>query len=72
MNELTPDQVSIKDIKIGSSFSLGLSEDGKVYSWGIDRHGHLGSSEDSKATRIHPTQINFNLLNEEKKVKKLK
>ena len=41
------DPVSIRDVVCSQSFSLALSEDGKVYSWGRGSQGHLGCGSDA-------------------------
>lgn len=46
---------SIKDIKVSNSFSLALSEDGRVFSWGLGINGHLGLGDEN--TRIEPEEI---------------
>ncbi len=41
------DHTSIKDIKIANSYSLALSENGEVYSWGLGINGHLGHGDEN-------------------------
>jgi hypothetical protein len=40
------DQVSIRDITSASTYTLALSEDGTVYSWGRGHNGHLGNGDE--------------------------
>ena len=48
---VAPDKVLISGVKIvkvscGNNFTLGLSSEGKVYSWGSGKHGVLGHGDD--------------------------
>jgi len=61
---------SIKDIKVANSFSLALSEEGRLYSWGVGMNGHLGSGDTS--TRIIPNEVAIDFKEEVKKLKGLK
>ena len=60
---------SIKDIKVSDSFSLCLSEDGNVYSWGKGLNGHLGHN--NSETQINPKKIKFDFKEENKKIKQI-
>ena len=51
------DSVSIKDIVCSKNYSLALSEDGEVYSWGRGSLGQLGSGSD--VSRVYPEKIKF-------------
>lgn len=64
------DYVSVKDTKISDTFSLTLSEEGKVYSWGLGMNGHLGHGDEN--SRIIPQEIEFDFKSEEKFLKNLK
>lgn len=61
---------SIRDLKIADLFSLALSEDGKVYSWGSGLNGHLGHGD--QGTQIKPKAIKFDFKDENKKIKQIK
>lgn len=63
--------ISVKDIKVANDYSICLSEEGEIYTWGVNLYGHLGSGEES-TTKIIPTKININFKSEEKKLQKLK
>ena len=65
------DLESIRDIQISDSFTLALSEEGQVYSWGLGTNGHLGHSQDS-STKITPQIIKFDFKEEDKKIKQIK
>ena len=39
------DLTSIRDIKIAETYSLALTEDGDVFSWGSGLNGHLGHGD---------------------------
>ena len=64
------DLESVKDVKIADTFSLALSEDGKVYSWGSGLNGRLGHGD--LDTQIAPKIIKLDLKDENKKIKQLK
>ena len=61
------DNVSIKDIVSADSFSLALSEDGKVYSWGRGSMGRLGHGDEKSLQTPH--EINFDFRKDEKMIK---
>ena len=63
-------QTSIKDIKVANTFSMALSEDGSVYSWGLGMNGHLGLGDEM--ARIEPETVIFDLREEDKRIKKLR
>ena len=63
------DLESIRDIKTSDTFTLSLSEDGKVYSWGTGTNGHLGHN--NTETLIRPKAIKFDFKDENKKIKAL-
>jgi len=46
---------------------LALSEDGKVYSWGLGFNGHLGHN--SLSTVVMPKLIKIDFKDENKKIK---
>ena len=62
--------MSIKDIKVSNSFTLALSEEGRVYSWGNGMNGHLGGGDER--SRISPSEVLVDLKDEVKKIRKLK
>lgn len=62
--------MSIKDVKVSNTFSLALSEDGRIFSWGSGLNGHLGQSDE--ISKIQPEEIKISFKDEEKKIKKLK
>ena len=65
------DPVSIRDIVCSRTFSLALSEDGKVYSWGCGSQGRLGNG--SGTSRVYPEEIKFKQFKEEqRKINKAK
>lgn len=37
---------SIKDLKLGECFSIALSTNGRVYTWGSNELGQLGNGDD--------------------------
>ena len=47
-----------------------MSEDGRLYSWGLGLNGHLGLGDEM--SRISPEQIDIDLKEEEKRIKNLK
>lgn len=55
---------------MANTFTLALSEDGRLYSWGLGLNGHLGLGDEN--SRISPELINIDLKEEEKRVKNLK
>ena len=57
------DSVSIRDIVCSKTFSLALSEDGKVYSWGSGSQGHLGGGSDT--FRVYPEEVKFKQFKDE-------
>ncbi|CDW89302.1 isoform c [Stylonychia lemnae] len=69
-NNLPTNQLSIKDIKVANTYSLAITEDGLLFSWGSGINGHLGLGDEN--SRIQPEQINIDLKDEEKKIRKLK
>ena len=65
------DAASIRDIVCSQTFSLALSEDGEVYSWGRGSQGHLGSGSD--VSRVYPEKVKFKQFkDEQKKINKAK
>ncbi len=51
-----------KRLALGSSFAIGVKEDGTVWSWGSGSSGELGRgdyNEDAKEPRIIPNMTNF-------------
>jgi alpha-tubulin suppressor-like RCC1 family protein len=40
------DSVSVKDIVSANTFTLALTEDGNVFSWGRGHYGHLGNGDE--------------------------
>ena len=51
------DPVSIRDIVCSKNYSLALSDEGEVFSWGRGALGQLGSGSDS--SRVYPEKIKF-------------
>jgi alpha-tubulin suppressor-like RCC1 family protein len=42
MRQIADVSTSVKDIKVSDSFSLALTSEGRLYSWGMGLHGKLG------------------------------
>jgi alpha-tubulin suppressor-like RCC1 family protein len=61
---------SIKDVRVSGSFTLALSEEGTLYSWGLGLNGRLGLGDEG--TRLQPERVPFDFRDEEKRLKKLK
>jgi alpha-tubulin suppressor-like RCC1 family protein len=53
---------SIRDIITSKTFTLALSEDGSVFSWGRGHMGHLGHGNEQSLTT--PQQIKFDFRDE--------
>lgn len=64
------DDVSIKDVVLADTFSLALSEEGQVFSWGQGHNGHLGHS--SSEAVVEPKLVKFDFKDEDKKIKRLR
>jgi alpha-tubulin suppressor-like RCC1 family protein len=62
--------VSIRDVVCSKSYTLALSEDGKVYAWGRGTHGHLGNG--SEQSQTDPGLIKFDFRDEQKKIRQIK
>jgi hypothetical protein len=60
--------IKIKSIECGDYFTLALTEDGTVYTWGHNNYGQLGLGRISQQLKVNkPTKIDFG----NKKVKQL-
>ncbi len=55
---------------MSNSFSLAITEDGKIFSWGSGNNGHLGHGDE--ISKISPEMIRLDFSDEEKRIKKLK
>jgi alpha-tubulin suppressor-like RCC1 family protein len=51
------DSVSIRDLVCSKNYSLALSDEGEVFSWGRGALGQLGSGSDQ--SRVYPEKIKF-------------
>ena len=47
----------VKDIRSGITFSIGLSNEGNLYGWGIDQEGSLNIPDDVKSRKIEKISI---------------
>jgi alpha-tubulin suppressor-like RCC1 family protein len=70
---LTPQEqpihgISIRDVHCTDSYSVALSEQGDVFTWGCGSMGRLGNR--SEDTQIYPYQVCFDFKDEQKKIKK--
>ena len=64
--ELIPG-VSIKDAKCTDSYTVALTEQGELFTWGRGTNGHLGNS--SEKSEIVPFAVRFNFKEEERKIR---
>jgi alpha-tubulin suppressor-like RCC1 family protein len=55
---------------VSGTFTLALSEEGTLFSWGSGVNGHLGLGDEN--SRIQPERVQFDFKDEKKKLKKLK
>jgi len=55
---------------VTNSYTLALSEDGRVFTWGNGMNGHLGAGDEN--SRISPSEVLLDLKDEIKKISKLK
>lgn len=58
---------SIKDVRIQESFTLALSEAGKVFTWGSGLNGRLGHN--NIQIQNCPKEVKFDFKDENKKIK---
>jgi alpha-tubulin suppressor-like RCC1 family protein len=59
--------ISIKDVKCTDSYTVALTEQGELYTWGRGTNGHLGNS--SEKSEIVPFAVRFDFREEERKIK---
>lgn len=44
-------------VAMGGTFALGLSSDGKLYSWGLNQDGQLGNGTSSNSATVSPSEV---------------
>jgi alpha-tubulin suppressor-like RCC1 family protein len=54
--------ISIRDVHCADSYTLALSEQGEVFTWGRGTMGHLGNS--SESSEVLPFRVKFNFKDE--------
>ena len=59
--------ISIRDVHCADSYTIALSEQGEVFTWGRGIMGHLGNA--SETSQVVPSRIKFNFKDEQKKIK---
>jgi len=55
---------------VSDNFSLALTEDNKVFSWGFGQNGRLGHSD--SLTCIDPKEVRIDLREEDKRIRQMK
>lgn len=64
MEVIIEDKLGKKDVQsisCGSTFSMAITCDGKLYGWGENRHGQLGLGKCSVIIHQKPTKIKLDV-----------
>jgi alpha-tubulin suppressor-like RCC1 family protein len=69
-NGVQGEEVSVRDVMCTDSYTLALSEQGQVYTWGMGTMGRLGNG--SEQTEPTPHLINFDFTQELSKISRTK
>jgi alpha-tubulin suppressor-like RCC1 family protein len=64
------EEVSVKDVMCTDSYTLALTEQGQVYTWGMGTQGHLGNG--SEQTEAIPHLVEFDFEQELSKISRTK